>query len=215
MRRVVPVVIVILLLLAYGIAEGLWTGRWQPAQELTLAPTRLRSVPHSVGPWQGQDEKLDERQVQQADLHAHLLRRYVHAQTTETLTLLAVCGQPAPIAAHTPEICYAGNGFARFGARQRYQVETDEFSVPAEFWVERYVKKAILPEYLQIYYAWNGSGWEAVDNPLLRFARSRILYKLYVVRRLARPDEPAESDPIPRFLELFLPQLDRCLCSGA
>jgi hypothetical protein len=51
----------------------------------------------------------------------------------------------------------------------------------------------------------------AVDSPRLHFASTRALDKLYVVRRLSRPDERADQDSFPGFLELLMPELNRCL----
>jgi hypothetical protein len=210
MLRVLPVLLVVPLLLAYGVAEGLWTDRWQLSPELEQAPRRLAHLPHSLGPWQGTDDELGPRQARQAELRGHLLRRYVHPEG-ETLTVLVVCGRPGPIAVHSPHVCYGGAGYTPARRRARHLVEAEGLS--AEFWAERYKKAgAAVPEPLQIYYSWNaGDGWVAAESPRPRFARARALYKLYVVRRLPRPDEPDEHDPIPGFLRLLVPPLEHCL----
>jgi hypothetical protein len=212
MIRLLPVLSAIPLLLAYGVAEGLWTDRWRLSPELEEAPAKLARVPERVGPWRGQELELDPRQAQQAELRAWLLRRYVHRQTGEVLTVLLVCGRPGPVTVHGPEVCYPGAGFVPAGGRVRHEVEAEGLSGPAELWAERYEKGGALPEYLQLYYGWNpGGGWVAADRPRFAFARARALYKLYVVRQVSRRDEPAEQDPVPDFLRLFLPEVDRCL----
>jgi Protein of unknown function (DUF3485) len=211
MWRTLPVVAIALpLVLAYGVMEGLWSDRWQLSKELEQAPQRLASLPLTIGSWQGEDVELDARLVRQGEMRGHLLRRYVQPRLGETVTVLAVVGRSGPVAVHTPYLCYGGAGFVPVAARTRYRQEAE---TPAEFWSERYQKDgAAIPEQLQIYYAWNtGKGWVAVDNARLHFASARTLYKLYVVRTLPRLDEPAENDPIPGFLEQFLPELDRCL----
>jgi hypothetical protein len=210
MSRVLPVLAVVPLLLAYGVAEGLWSERWRTSAELEQAPAKLARLPKSVGPWRGEDGELGAREVRQAELRAHLLRHYVHAETGEALTVLAVCGRPGPVAVHSPQVCFGGSGFTPSGPRARHVVRTDGPS--AELWAERYQKSGAIPEHLEVYYGWNAaSGWEAADNPRLRFAGARALYKLYVVRRLARPDEAAADGPVPDFLRLFVPALDDCL----
>jgi Protein of unknown function (DUF3485) len=214
MPRILPVVTVVFLLAAYGVAEGLWSDRWVTSAALSEAPARLASLPLVAGPWKGTDEELDARQILVGELKAHLFRRYVHETTGEGVTVLAVCGRPGPIAVHSPEVCFGGSGFTPKGARVRHKVEADGLSGPAEFWSERYEKKGALPEYLQIYYGWNDlAGWQAVDNPRLKFAPARALYKVYIVRRLAQPDEAAENNPVPAFLSLLIPQFDRCLAA--
>jgi hypothetical protein len=212
MLRILPVLSVLPLLAVYGLLEGLWTDRWRLSAELEQAQARLAGLPSALGPWQGTDEELDPRQVRQAELRAHLLRRYRHRETGETVTVLAVCGRPGPVTVHSPDVCYGGAGFSPAGPRQRHAVgEAGAGSTPAEFWAERYHRPgAAVPEQVQLYYSWNaGGGWVASDRPRLDFARHRALYKLYVSRQLSRPDEPAEQDPIPGLLRLLVPELAR------
>lgn len=210
MLKTLPVVTVVVLLAAYGVAEGLWSDRWITSPALAESQGRLDRLPLAVGPWEGEDLELSSRQITVGELKAHLLRRYVHATSGEALTVLAVCGKPGPIAVHSPQMCFGGSGFAPKGARVRYEVEGQ--AGPAEFWSERYEKPGALPEYLRVYYGWNDfGGWRAADNPRLTFAPARALYKLYVTRRMAQPDEPAESDPVPEFLRLLVPRLDHCM----
>lgn len=212
MSRLLPVLTVIPLLLAYGVAEGLWSDRWRTSGELEQAPAKLERLPKSLGPWRGEDGELSAREAQVAELRAHLLRCYVHSETGEALTVLAVCGRPGPVAVHSPRVCFGGAGFIPSAPRTRHAVRPDGPGAQAEFWAERYGKAGPIPEHLEVHYGWNaGAGWEAADSPRLHFARSRALYKLYVVRRLARPDEPAGEGPVPDFLRLLVPVLDECL----
>ena len=212
MQRVLSVSIVVVLLAAYGVAEGLWTDRWSVAPELAEAQGRLSSLPQTLGPWHGDEIEMDDRTINRAELRAYVQRRYTHTGNGEAVTVLAVCGKPGPIAVHSPEVCYGGTGFVPKGTRERHKVSADGMVAPAEFWSEKYEKKGAVPEYLHIYYGWNPTtGWQAVDNPRLKFAPARALYKIYVVRHLTRPDEPAEENPVPAFLRLLIPQLDRCL----
>jgi hypothetical protein len=203
------------LLVGSGVAEGLWTDRWQLSTELEQAQGKLSTLPRLLGPWDGQDQELPERVVQMAELRAYVQRRYVRRQTGDVLSVLVVCGRPGPVTVHSPAVCFPGAGFFPTGSRTREVVKAESLS-PAEFWAERYRKSGAIPETLQVYYSWNpGSGWSAADRPRLAFARARALYKVYVVRQLPRADEPAERDPIPGFLRLLLPELDRCLKDAA
>ena len=212
MQRVLSVSIVVILLAAYGVAEGVWTGRWSVAPDLAESQDRHSSLPLTVGTWRAEKMEMDDRTINRAELRAYVLRRYIHADNGEVVTVMAVCGKPGPIAVHSPEICYGGTGFVPKGTRVLHKVSADGMSTPAEFWSERYEKKGAVPEYIHIYYGWNPTtGWEAVDNPRMKFASVRALYKIYVVRHLTRPDEPAEENPVPAFLRLLIPQLDHCL----
>ncbi len=71
------------------------------------------------------------------------------------------------------------------------------------------MKPGPVPEALDVLWAWTTNGsWTASTSPRVAFARSPVLYKLYVVRRLTRPDEKPPPEPCQDFLRLFLPALD-------
>jgi hypothetical protein len=199
-------------LLAYGVAEGIWTDRWTVGAELEQAPARLEALPLTVGPWTGEREQLDARQVQRAELRAHVLTRYTHRGTQDVLTVLVVCGRPGPVAVHSPEICFGGAGFSLTAPPERRTLSVPGLTGKSDFWEGRFELNTGVPEALKVYWSWNaGAGWDAVDDPRWSFAAKRALYKIYVVRQMVRSDEPAEEDPIPGFLELYLPELKRCL----
>ena len=98
MLKTLPVVTVVVLLAAYGVAAGLWSDRWITSPALAESQGRLDRLPLAVGPWKGEDQEMSSRQITVGALKAHLLRRYVHATSGEALTVLAVCGKPGTLA---------------------------------------------------------------------------------------------------------------------
>ena len=50
------------------------------------------------------------------------------------------------------------------------------------------------------------------DHPRFAFVRSPVLYKLYVVRELANPNEPLEGDPAGELMRALNPSLRAILC---
>ena len=65
-------------------------------------------------------------------------------------------------------------------------------------------------------WSWSaGGGWKSPDNPRLTFARSRALYKLYLIREMSAPDERIEGDPSLEFVQAFFPELERALFAGS
>jgi hypothetical protein len=208
MLRTLPVWTGVTLVVAFGLAEGLWANRWQKSEAAEHAAARLAEVPLAVGDWQGEAKELDARQVAVAEITGHLWRRYVHRRTGAAVSVLLVCGRPGPVALHPPEICYQGLGYRLAGEKARRAVPAEALAAPAEFWVAQFHRDGALPQPLRIYWAWNGGGpWEAGENPRLSFARAGALYKLYVIRELPRVDEPLEGDPAQEFMKSFLPQL--------
>jgi hypothetical protein len=222
MSRVLPILTSVALLVVYGLAEGYWTDRWSLSTELAQAPERLAAIPREVGDWHGQEDELGPRQARQGDIRASLLRRYTNRQTAEVLNVLVVCGRPGPISVHAPEVCLGGVGFAMKDRKARQKIEAPGLSSDETFWVAQFHKPgAAVPEVMELYWSWNGSGdWQAVDNPRLSFARKRLLYKLYVSRALTRSTAPTpardgaadgKKAPIRDFLKAFLPEVKRSL----
>jgi hypothetical protein len=71
--------------------------------------------------------------------------------------------------------------------------------------VARFAKPGSLPPtQLEIFWSWSRDGvsWEAPENPRFSLARSRALYKMYVIREFI-PKSRSESKPS---CELFLQQ---------
>jgi hypothetical protein len=211
MARVLPLLTAIPLVLATGMAEGLWTNRWVTSQALNEATARLDTVPLSAGDWEGQAEQLDERQASRAEFTGYLLRHYVHRRTKGSVSVLIACGRPGPIAMHTPDICYAGLGYELVAPTQPRVVEVPGLSRPAEFEVGHFQRPGLAgPEQLALFWAWSSTGeWLAPAHPRLAFAREPALYKAYVICQEVGvgPGEAAGRD----FIRAFFPQLNQSL----
>lgn len=206
MRRCLPLALAIPLVLAVGYVHGRWTDRWSPSQAVGEAAAKVGRVPMEFGGWRGRPLELDRETIAQAGIAGYVMRRYENAKTGQAVSILLVCGRPGPIAAHSPEVCYAGAGFEQMGEAVRQTVRASPAAPPAEFLAATFGKpKSADSSSMRILWSWNGgSGWETADNPRLRFARHPNLYKLYVVsERSARPGD----DPTPDFLEVLLPAL--------
>jgi hypothetical protein len=54
MRRSLPILVGLLLVLGAGAVHGLWTRRWLGSGELARAAGRLGTLPDSLGAWQGE-----------------------------------------------------------------------------------------------------------------------------------------------------------------
>jgi hypothetical protein len=212
MKRFLLPIIFLVVLTVYGIAEGLWTNRLFPSEDLERAASRVSRVPRTVGDWEGTDQELDARQVARAEMTAYVSRRYVNSRTGAAVNMLLVCGRPGPTSLHSPDICYAGAGYQAAGPPVRKPIARKAEDPLGDFWVGQFRKAGPVPEALQIFWAWNGAGtWQAADRPRFQFAHHAALYKLYVVRQLPRADEPAAEDPAADFLAHFLPELQRAL----
>jgi hypothetical protein len=213
MKRFLPLIIAVMLVVAYGIAEGMWTNRWIRSAALEQATARLSQVPRVIGDWEGTDHELDPRQVAQAEMSGYVLRQYVHKSTGASVRVMLVCGRAGPTSLHSPQACYPGIGYRPTAEPKRQGFGAGKKD---DFWVAQFQKEGTSPETLRIFWSWNGAGkWHAADSPRVHFARHAALYKLYVIRSLARGDEGLNDDPAAEFLNQFLPVAQRALFASA
>jgi hypothetical protein len=181
-----------------GFIPGAWEGRWTPSASFDRAGERLSAVPMKVGDWTGRDLDVNPRVREVAGAAGLLSRRYLNATTGGSLQLLIVSGRPGPVSVHTPDVCYVGSGNEEVGAAYRFDVPGASGD---QLWVRRFQKVSAAPTSVRVLYGWTADGkWQAPEYPRLTFARSGILYKMYVHRELARADEPLEGDPAVDFL---------------
>jgi hypothetical protein len=212
MSRLVAASVVLSVVLVSAAVAGLWTGRWGNSRALEEAVARLDGVPMSLGDgWDGQPENnMNEREVAVAEIEGYVRRRYVHRRTGAVVSMLLVCGRAGPIAAHAPEVCYAGAGFAKAGATREYGGEAGS---RWRFEVLDFRKQdEAAPTLLRVFLAWGqGGAWSAPANPRVAFAGKPYLYKLYVVREMPRAGEPLEEDPAGAFVKELMPTLQEVL----
>jgi hypothetical protein len=174
----------------------------------------LQSLPRTIGDWQGQDQELDARQLQIGEIAGYVARRYEHARTRSSFTVLLVCGRAGPIAVHTPDVCYAGNGFVMAGGVVPYTAHYGDPPRQATFAAAKLVKEAAVPTHLRIWWAWDGDGtWRTPAQPRWTYAGQPFLYKLYVIREMASGEDRGGDEAVAEFLKVFLPELDGCLAS--
>jgi hypothetical protein len=168
-----------------------------------------------VGEWEaGDDRPIGEQEVAVAELKGYLMRRYAHRGTGEVVEVLVVCGRGGPVAAHTPDVCFAGQGYAQTGAAQRHPVEVPGADGKAEFWAGRFEKPSVNgPGALGILWTWSARDrWEAPENARLEFGRFPAVYKLYVIRPLGeKAGGPAQDPVVADFLRAFLPAAQTAL----
>src|SRR3954464_5874223 len=109
MQRILVIVSAAAFLVASGVVHGVWTDRWSDQADLTEAAQRLEQLPLTIGAWHGQAVTMEKDP--NGGLAGMLARRYVHAKSGKVVTLFLACGRARAVCTHTPDVCYAGNGF--------------------------------------------------------------------------------------------------------
>jgi Protein of unknown function (DUF3485) len=212
MARILMLAIVAMVLLADGYLCGHWSGRWGDSQR--VAADSLAQLPLVIGEWQGERLEFDPRIAKSAGFGGYLLRRYENQRTRATVTMLLASGRPGPLGVHTPEVCYAGAGFAQAGASTRGNVDRLTNETPAEFLQGKFVRKnQVQTEELRVVWTWNKNGtWLCPDNPRWTLTGVPVVYKLYVCQALVPGSE--DGNNCVDFLRDALPELDRALVRG-
>ncbi|MBN9523784.1 exosortase-associated EpsI family protein [bacterium] len=203
MRHALLPTAALLVTVGYGAAEGLWTGRWADGDDGRVA-ARVNDIPRTLADWEGTDRELDAREVRVGRIAGHLWRTYQNRRTGEAVTVMILCGRPGPIAVHTPDVCFQGQGCAMAGQPRRQAVPPSG----AEFWAARFDQPtAAGADRTAALWAWSADGrWEAAESPRVRYARSPFLFKLYVLRPLGpSASDGADDAALAEFLRLFLP----------
>ena len=209
MKRMLPAVAAVSLVLIAGVVHGFWTDRWHTSKSLEAAVANLERVPRKVGDWKAEPMKGDrsDRAVSgQVDLH------YVNQKTGDSISLTLVCGRPGPVSIHTPDVCYGASGF-KVGRKTPFT--PPGFDDAHFFTTEVTHSTAAVQRRQRIFWSWFAAGrWEAPDNPRFTFSRRLpVLFKLYVLRDMVS-DLPLDQDPCVDFLRQLLPELKKALEPG-
>jgi hypothetical protein len=125
------------------------------------------------------------------------------------LTVLLVCGDPGPIAAHTPEICFAGAGYRSRGEPNRQGYPSGLRGLPHEFFTADFRHESNpMAETLRVTWGWRASNrWDASASPRMEYAHERLLLKLYIVEHLSGP-ETGNTNGAASFMPILLPELE-------
>jgi hypothetical protein len=203
--------------LLVGAIQGKLSRRWGVPADVTTLGERLESLPGNDlvgkdGPWQlAENSRLEPAIANILECVGHLKRTYVHRQTGETVNVAVMLGPPGPIAVHTPEICYSARDYKFEHARERVEVPTVEGRTDA-FWALTLDAKNPGDNRLRVYYAWTvGGPWQASERPRFQFSGQPCLYKIQLACPAPSVGSTETGDACRRFLEAFVPALDRVL----
>ncbi len=207
-----PLIIGMLLIVGSGIVHGMWTGRWESAEALTLAASAVDRVPKTIGDWETvRETEVSDEEKKLAELAGSIARQYRNRRTGDVVSLLLMCGKPGPISVHPPTACYTGLGYQQVGATRTYRCSSGEGDALArhEFQTAQFASPkrgdSMQP---RIYWSWSKNGvWNVPDNPRLSFAGAPALFKVYVAFESPDITKSKEKTPPERFLEELLPVL--------
>lgn len=210
MKRSLPLLCGLMVLLLVTLVQGTWTQRWQRSAELETAIQRLQHAPGDLGTWKAEPDELDADTLAAAGAEGSWVRRYTDARSGASVLVILFCGRSGKMSVHQPEHCYRGAG---------YEMMANPTSCPiagepaATCWTTRFRKEEATGRVqLRIFWSWFGDGaWRAPESPRLAFSHLRALYKLYAIHELTPRQERLEQDPSLDLLRQLLPRLAESL----
>jgi hypothetical protein len=207
MMRFLPVLVGVAAVAASAVDSGRSTNRWGNSADLQAIADRVTLVRPELGDWTSQPHELNARQLKVAGITNYISRQYSNRKTGAIVQVLLICGSPGPISVHTPDICYTSAGYGQAGQLEKVAVGSDEFKAG------RFVKGSPNPDSLRIMWAWTTDGhFQIPENPRWAFGRATpALFKRYVIRQTGPHEGADKKDRSVEFLDVFLPELKRCL----
>jgi hypothetical protein len=177
MKRTLPLLLALLVLLAGGAVYGLWTQRWGRSDALAEAAGRLEHLPDTLLGWQVEPVEMDTQAMLQAGAVSWWARRFTLPRSGESVTVVLMCGRPGRMSVHLPQQCYRGEGYSVETAPvQRTLPDGDQ---QAQLWTARFSRQEASGTItLRIDWSWFGNGaWQAPTAPRWTFAPLPALYK--------------------------------------
>jgi hypothetical protein len=215
MRRTLPLLVGIALVLAVGVAHGLWTERWGSSPQLHAAAARLEhEQPGNLGPWLAKPAELPSADaLRRAGVERAWACTYTHRYSRRTVTVLVLCGRAGPLTKHRPEHCYPGAGYEMTAAPTSLPIVPAPNTPVDLFRVAAFTRHDVTGDaQFRIFWSWYAGGsWQAPESPRWSFARQPYLVKLYVLRELPERPESPEQDPAIDLIKRLTPELSRIL----
>lgn len=211
MLKIIATCVAGMAILASGYVHGVWTERWTRGEEALELAAQLPELPLRIGDWEGEDTQQQASSIDR-QLTGSLQRRYTHAATGQSVTVLLLCGRPGPICIHTPDVCYGASGYD-VGKKVTSEIPGGA----GKLWMADAVRnRTTETNRLRIFWGWSQTGeWQAVTDPRATFAGRPALIKMYVLRDLASENEKLDNDICLQFLQEFVPLAKSVLFSSA
>lgn len=194
-------------LISFGglLLQGSMDNRFESQVNIAAIGAMLRDVPMQVGPWVATDEQeMDKPTWTQLECKGHLLRKYTHESTGETIHVSVLLLPKGPIATCTPETCYGVSKSKPTGLRTSHAIDFD--GVRNTFWRFDAASNGRGAAEMTVAYAWSDGGpWVAAETDHLW--RADYLYKIQTVSQA----RDAHHNSTENFLKAFLPELRKSI----
>jgi hypothetical protein len=203
-------------LLSTSLAVRVWQGRRfdQVMREGRKPPFALSTLPMTLGPWQGSDERLDPRIAQATGCTDHAFRSFTDTRTGVRLSVIVLYGPAAEVFIHAPDNCYPAQGYHAADDVATRIINPD--GVAAPFQAVIYAKgEGGQAEREDVYHCWYYNGHWTPQLPIIKQAeRIPGMLKVHVWRRATDGEFRDDHNPCEDFLNRLVPEIQRRLDSA-
>jgi hypothetical protein len=222
MFRQVPVILGVLALIGFTVAEARMSGRFQGSDitEEQFAEL-LKKVPMEIGDWHGEELPVEDQVKKTAGARGYVSRAYKNAKTAEVVTIWLIVGHSKDVVRHTPDVCYPSSGFKTMAPENSRQTVVFEGQPEADFYTNKFIKEdATGRQLVRVFWSWykpqeDGKVvWKAPKIVRWEFGNARSLYKLYFTNNMRDYRETTDESASMKFAEVFLPVVDQALSTA-
>jgi len=222
MIRQVPIVLGVLAILGFFVAEARMSGRYQGSNmtEEQFAAL-LKNVPENIGDWHGTDLPVEEQVKKTAGTRGYVSRSYKNSITGETVTIWLIVGHSKDVVRHTPDVCYPSSGFTTRAPENSLQPFVFDGTSMGDFFTNTFVKEDVHGRQLvRVFWSWykpSDDGlvtWKAPKIVRWEFGNAPSLYKLYFTSNMRDYRETTEESVCMKFAKEFLPVVDKALSTA-
>jgi hypothetical protein len=206
-------VVLAVALLGTSLAVRAWQGQRfdQMMREGRTPPFALGSLPMTLGPWQGTDERLDPRIAQATGSTDHVFRSFIDTRTGVRLSVIILYGPAAEVFIHAPDNCYPAQGYRAVEDAVTRVIDSE--GVAAPFQAVIYAKgEGGQAECEDVYHCWYYSDRWTPQLPIIKQAeRIPGMLKVHVWRRASDGEFRDDHNPCEDFLNRLVPEIQRRL----
>ena len=222
MIRQLPIILGVLALVGFTVAEARMSGRFQGSNmtEERFAAL-LKKVPMDIGDWHGTDLSVEDQVKKTAGARGYVSRSYRNKITGQEVTIWLIVGHSKDVVRHTPDVCYPSSGFQTMSPENARQTFVFEGQPQADFYTNKFLKEDETGRQLvRVFWSWfkpSADGnvtWKAPEIVRWQFGNAPSLFKLYFTSRMSDYKETTDGSPCMKFAEVFLPVVDKALSTA-
>lgn len=176
-----------------------------------VCPFPLKTLPMSLGDWEGTDEAMDPQIARNTGCTDYVFRTYTNTKTGTRIGLILLYGPAEEVFLHAPEKCYPSAGYTTLVGPESRTVEVGPTRYPftSLFFAKGEGGQA---ERQEVYYTWRYLGrWTPQLVVMKRIERIPGMFKVHLSRQAGLGEIREVGNPCEAFLAELMPWVDHRL----